>query len=98
MSCLACGFENPAGLKFCGNCAQPIKPEALPCPSCGFENPLGFKFWWRMRDTTWYQDRGQGRLRELRTAVDGARAVAWLAVAERLEAGLDSGTAQPKTT
>ncbi len=44
MRCLACGFENPAGLKFCGNCAQPIKPEALPCPSCGFENPLGFKF------------------------------------------------------
>ncbi len=43
MSCPACGFENPAGIKFCGNCAQPLQALAG-CPGCGFENPPGFKF------------------------------------------------------
>jgi class 3 adenylate cyclase/tetratricopeptide (TPR) repeat protein len=41
MSCPACGFENPAGMKFCGGCAQPL---ALACPRCGFESPPGFRF------------------------------------------------------
>ena len=43
MNCSSCGFENPAGMKFCGNCAKSLRlPQA--CPSCGFENPPGFKF------------------------------------------------------
>jgi predicted ATPase/class 3 adenylate cyclase len=41
MHCPRCGFDNPAGMKFCGECAVPLK---TPCPQCGFENPLGFKF------------------------------------------------------
>ena len=41
MICSACGFENPAGMKFCGECAAPL---ASHCPSCGSDNPPGFKF------------------------------------------------------
>ncbi len=43
MSCPACGFENPEGMKFCGQCAEPLRV-ALSCPECGFDNPKGFRF------------------------------------------------------
>ena len=41
MRCSKCGFENPDGMKFCGQCTNPL---ALICPKCRFENPHGFKF------------------------------------------------------
>src|SRR6516164_7800428 len=41
MRCSKCGFENPGGMKFCGQCTTPL---ALVCPNCHFENPPGFKF------------------------------------------------------
>jgi predicted ATPase/class 3 adenylate cyclase len=41
MRCASCGFENPEGMKFCGQCAAPLKCR---CMSCGFANPPGFKF------------------------------------------------------
>src|SRR5713226_2377476 len=41
MSCSKCCFENPGGMKFCGQCTAPV---ALVCPKCRFENPPGFKF------------------------------------------------------
>jgi class 3 adenylate cyclase/tetratricopeptide (TPR) repeat protein len=41
MRCPRCGFENPAGMKFCGQCATPLRPR---CPQCGFENPPNFAF------------------------------------------------------
>ena len=41
MKCAQCGFENPSGIKFCGQCATPLKAR---CPACGFENPPSFKF------------------------------------------------------
>src|SRR5580658_7087480 len=41
MRCQSCGADNPAGMKFCGNCATPLKSR---CPQCGFENPPAFKF------------------------------------------------------
>src|SRR5206468_7375418 len=41
MRCPSCGFENPEGIKFCGQCAAPLKRR---CLQCGFENPPGFKF------------------------------------------------------
>src|SRR5258708_263148 len=41
MRCGKCGFENPEGTKFCGQCTTPL---ALICPKCRFENPPGFKF------------------------------------------------------
>src|SRR6516225_10058880 len=41
MRCSKCGFENPGGMKFCGQCTGPL---ALVCPNCHFENPPGFKF------------------------------------------------------
>jgi hypothetical protein len=41
MRCSKCGFENPEGMKFCGQCTNPL---ALICPKCHFENPPGFKF------------------------------------------------------
>jgi class 3 adenylate cyclase/predicted ATPase len=41
MRCPSCGFENPEGIKFCGECGVPFKRR---CPQCGFENPPQFKF------------------------------------------------------
>src|SRR5207245_2015710 len=41
MRCPSCGFENPEGMKFCGQCASSLSPR---CPQCGFENPPGFAF------------------------------------------------------
>ena len=41
MRCPSCGFDNPEGMKFCGECAAPLKNR---CPHCGFENPPRFKF------------------------------------------------------
>ncbi|MBV8770744.1 MAG: AAA family ATPase [Deltaproteobacteria bacterium] len=41
MRCPKCGFDNPAGMRFCGQCTNPL---AMVCPSCHFENPPGFKF------------------------------------------------------
>src|SRR5713226_7219860 len=39
--CPSCNFENPEGMKFCGQCAAPLKTG---CAKCGFENPPSFKF------------------------------------------------------
>jgi class 3 adenylate cyclase/tetratricopeptide (TPR) repeat protein len=41
VTCNACGFDNPAGMKFCGDCAAPL---ASHCPSCGATNPLAQEF------------------------------------------------------
>jgi hypothetical protein len=43
LRCIRCGFENPEGFKFCGGCAQALRPAEV-CPSCGVESPSGFKF------------------------------------------------------
>ena len=41
MRCSKCGFDNPGGMKFCGQCTTPL---AQVCPKCGFENPPGVRF------------------------------------------------------
>lgn len=41
MHCEKCGFDNPLGMRFCGQCATPLK---LTCPSCGFNNPFDFEY------------------------------------------------------
>src|SRR5262249_30809255 len=41
MQCPSCRFENPQGMKFCGQCAGLLN---LRCPQCGFENPPAFAF------------------------------------------------------
>jgi Double zinc ribbon len=41
MRCPSCEFENPAGMKFCGQCATALTG---PCPTCGFANTPGFAF------------------------------------------------------
>src|SRR5438094_4393868 len=41
MPCASCGSENPAGAKFCIECAAPLKKR---CPSCGVENLPRAKF------------------------------------------------------
>ena len=41
MKCSNCGFENPEGLKFCGDCGAKIE---IVCPNCNFLNPPQFKF------------------------------------------------------
>jgi len=41
MECPGCTFQNPQGMKFCGECG--IKLEVA-CPKCNFINPPKFKF------------------------------------------------------
>lgn len=41
LSCAHCGFKNPVGMNYCGNCGASLAPQ---CPACGNENPVGFKF------------------------------------------------------
>src|ERR1700732_2301590 len=41
MRCPRCSAENPAGMKFCGQCGSPL---GVPCPSCGFGNPAEHRF------------------------------------------------------
>jgi hypothetical protein len=41
MKCSGCGFDNAAGMKFCGKCGGTL---ALKCRSCGFESLGGMKF------------------------------------------------------
>jgi class 3 adenylate cyclase/tetratricopeptide (TPR) repeat protein len=41
VTCSACGSENPAGRKFCGECGTPL---AVGCPSCGAPTTAGQRF------------------------------------------------------
>jgi class 3 adenylate cyclase/tetratricopeptide (TPR) repeat protein len=41
MACPQCQFENPAGMRFCGQCGAKL---AALCPQCGTESLPGFKF------------------------------------------------------
>jgi class 3 adenylate cyclase/predicted ATPase len=41
MKCPKCQFENPEGIKFCGECGAKLDKI---CPECNFPNPLQFKF------------------------------------------------------
>src|SRR5690349_2648444 len=41
MRCRACQFDNPTGMRFCGQCGAPL---ATACPKCGAEMPAGFRF------------------------------------------------------
>src|SRR5215510_6940705 len=41
MLCTSCGFDNPDGMKFCGECGHALQNL---CAQCGFDNPSRFKF------------------------------------------------------
>ena len=41
MKCPSCGFGNPDGMKFCGQCGEGLQQR---CASCDFDNPPGFPF------------------------------------------------------
>jgi ribosomal protein L40E len=41
MKCPKCQFENPASVKFCGECGTKLEKS---CPSCNAPNPPTFKF------------------------------------------------------
>jgi len=41
MKCQQCDFDNPKGMKFCGECGAKLD---LVCPECNFLNPPSFKF------------------------------------------------------
>jgi len=41
MRCARCNADNPAGMKFCGQCGAPLVSS---CPSCGAANPPEHKF------------------------------------------------------
>ena len=41
MKCRKCQFDNPPGMKFCGECGTELK---LACPMCDASNPPEFKF------------------------------------------------------
>jgi class 3 adenylate cyclase/tetratricopeptide (TPR) repeat protein len=78
MRCSKCGFENPGGMRFCGQCAAAL---ALICPGCGSENPPEFKFCGqcttplpsRTSRTGWAKSPVTIRDTEATRAVDGER-------------------------
>jgi class 3 adenylate cyclase/tetratricopeptide (TPR) repeat protein len=41
MKCPKCRFDNPEGIKFCGECGTKLE---IICPQCNFSNPPQFKF------------------------------------------------------
>jgi len=41
MKCPQCQFENPDGIKYCGDCGTRIENS---CPKCNYINPPQFKF------------------------------------------------------
>jgi hypothetical protein len=41
LTCRACGADNPAGKKFCGDCGTALENR---CPQCGADNPANKKF------------------------------------------------------
>ncbi|MFQ5408473.1 MAG: zinc ribbon domain-containing protein [Anaerolineales bacterium] len=41
MKCHHCGFENPEGVRFYGQCATEVNRS---CPQCGAANLANFKF------------------------------------------------------
>ncbi|MFC1834926.1 adenylate/guanylate cyclase domain-containing protein [Thermodesulfobacteriota bacterium] len=41
MNCPSCRFQNPEGMKFCGECGAKLEPI---CPKCGATNPPQFNF------------------------------------------------------
>jgi class 3 adenylate cyclase/tetratricopeptide (TPR) repeat protein len=41
MECPNCSFQNPNGIKYCGECGFQM---AKSCPECGYSNPPTFKF------------------------------------------------------
>jgi len=41
MQCSQCQFQNPAGMRYCGNCAAPL---ASLCTACHQQNPQTFKY------------------------------------------------------
>jgi len=43
MTCQSCGYENPEGARFCGECARPLAA-AIVCTNCGASNPRTQKF------------------------------------------------------
>jgi class 3 adenylate cyclase len=58
MRCQSCSFENPAAMKFCGQCGASL---ASACPGCGFENPPGFKFCGQCSAPLGIKDQGTAR-------------------------------------
>ena len=43
MTCQGCGFANPPGMRFCGDCGQALGEPAV-CGACGADLPAGFRF------------------------------------------------------
>ncbi len=41
IKCPSCGFENPDGFAFCGQCGKKL---SIKCPNCGADVPPGFAF------------------------------------------------------
>ena len=41
MHCSHCSFDNPDGMKFCGECGHALQNL---CAQCGFDNPSRFRF------------------------------------------------------
>ena len=64
MTCAACGSENPAGKRFCGDCGAPL---GAACPSCGRREPARQAVLRRLRHAA-RRGRGASPLRPPREA------------------------------
>ncbi len=60
MRCASCGFENPKGMSFCGQCGTSLTP---PCPQCGFVNPAAFAFCGKCGSPLTARPAGKSKLR-----------------------------------
>lgn len=83
MQCDACDFQNPHGMKFCGECGAPLRPAGA-CAGCGFEKPPGFRFCGGYAAAATHPQRGgrppspvpeRGRLPDMASTTPGARGV-----------------------
>src|SRR5215471_3040131 len=72
MRCARCGFANPEGTKFCGECGSPLTNR---CPSCGAENPPLFKFCGQCGTTLTGRQKAKGKRQKAKeqTSADSRR-------------------------
>jgi hypothetical protein len=64
MRCPKCGFDNPEGMKFCGQCTTPL---ALVCPNCRSRRQAARLFELRATTSLARLLTKQGRREEART-------------------------------
>ncbi len=82
MICASCGYANPTGMRFCGQCGIEL---ASSCPRCGADMPAGFVFCGQCGARLGASDATEGETRQI--TVLFADISGFTALAERLGPG-----------